>query len=320
MAVPNLGDLVVSTARRWIPTLADNVTNNNALLMRLKSKGQIKKGNGGRSIVETLIYGTNSSIQFYQDYDVFTPPTTSQAVLDGAEFLWKQLGGFISWTGKEERMNTGEEERFDIVKTRLKQMQANLNNTLSTSIFSDGTAGAGKELTGLKAAIPDDPTVAGTYGGIDQVANSFWRSKTSGTLAAVTSTNVQGFLNTQYIATIRPPDRPDLFVMDSVWFSAYWGSLQAIQRITNDTLGEAGFMNLKYMDADCVYDPGTQAKRMYMLDTDSLFLRTSSDRSLGFDVGEQRTIQNADYKVVPIFFMGNITCNRRASNAILISG
>jgi hypothetical protein len=58
---------------------------------------------------------------------------------------------------------------------------------------------------------------------------------------------------------------------------------------------------------------------MYMLDTDSLFLRTSSDRSLGFDVGEQRTIQNADYKVVPIFFMGNITCNRRASNAILIS-
>ncbi len=319
MAVPNLGDLVVSTARRWIDNLADNVTNNNALLMRLKSKGQIKKGNGGRSIVEPLIYGSNSSIQFYQDYDVFTPPTTSQAVLDGAEFLWKQLGGFISWTGKEERMNTGEYERFDIVKTRLKQMQANLNNTLSTSLFSDGTAGAGKELTGLKAAIPDDPTVSGTYGGIDQVANSFWRSKTSGTLAAVTSTNVQGFLNTQYIATIRPPDRPDLFVMDSVWFSAYWGSLQAIQRITNDTLGEAGFMNIKYMDADCVYDPATQAKRMYMLDTDSLFLRTSSDRSLGFDVGEQRTIQNADYKVVPIFFMGNITCNRRASNAILIS-
>jgi len=318
MAVPNLGDLVTSTARRWIPNLADNVTNNNAVLMRLKKKGQIKKGNGGRSIVEPLLYGTNSSVQWYQDYDVFTPPTTSQAVLDGAEYLWKQLGGFISWTGKEERMNTGEYERFDIVKTRLKQMQAVLNNTASASIFSDGTAGAGKELTGFKVLIADDPTAAGTVGGIDQVANTFWRNKTV-TTAAVTSLNVQGFLNTAWLNTIRPPDRPDLLIMDSIWFSAYWGSLQAIQRITNPELGEAGFMNLKFMDADAVYDPNCTTKHMYMVDTDSIFLRTSSDRDFGFDVGEQRTIQNADYKVVPIFFMGNLTCNRRASNGVLIS-
>lgn len=319
MAVPNLGDLITSTARKWIDNLADQVTTHNALFYRLKSKGQIKKGSGGRTIVEPFFYGTNSSVQFYQDYDTFTPPTSGQTVLDGAEYQWKQCGGFIAWTGKEERMNTGEEERFDIAEVRIKQLQAQLQNTLSTSMFSDGTAGAGKELTGLKVLVADDPTAAGTVGGIDQVANSFWRNKTSGTVAALTTSNVTGFLNTQWLATVRNKDMPDLIVMDSVWFSNYWGSLQSIQRIENSDLGEAGFMNLKYMKADCVYDVNCAAKHAYMLDTDSLFFRTTSDRSAGLTVGDERAIVNADYKVVPVFFMGNFTCNRRASNCVLIS-
>ena len=143
MAVPNLGDLVVSTARQYIDNIADEVTTHNGLLFWMKDKGQIKRASGGRTIVEPFIYGANASVQFYQDYDVFTPPTTSQAVFDGAEYLWKQCGGFIAWTGKEERMNVSDFERFDLVEVRIKQLQAQLNNTIATSMFSDGTASAG---------------------------------------------------------------------------------------------------------------------------------------------------------------------------------
>jgi hypothetical protein len=216
-------------------------------------------------------------------------------------------------------MNMGEEQRWDIAEVRIKQLQAQLNNTVGASLFSDGTAGAGKELTGLKIIVADDPTAAGTVGGIDQVANVFWRNRFSGSLTAVTSTNVQGYLNTAWLDTIRNKDKPDLIPMDAIWFKAYWASLQAIQRITNGDLGEAGFMNLKFMDADCVYDVNCASKHAYMLDTDSIFFRTSSDRSVGFAVGDERTIQNADYKVLPVFFQGNLTCNRRASNYQLLS-
>ena len=319
MAVANLGDLVVSTARRYIDNIADNVTNNNALLVRLKSKGQIQKGNGGRSIVEPLIYGTNSSVQWYQDYDTFTPPTTSQAVFDGAEYLWKQCGGFIAWTGKEERMNVGEFEREDIVAVRIKQLQAQLNNTVGASIFSDGTQGAGKELTGLKQLIADNPAAAGVVGGIDQVANPFWRNFATTVGVAVSATNVQGYLDTMWLQLIRGKDKPDLIPCDAVWFTAYWQSLQSIQRITSPNEGEAGFMSLKFMDADLVYDVNCASKHLYFLDTETIFLRTSSDRSAGFDVGDVRPITNADYKVVPVFFMGNLTCNRRAGNGVLIT-
>lgn len=314
----NLGDLVVSTARDWIDNIADNVLTHNALLFRLKQKGQIKKGSGGRTIVEPLIYGTNSSVQWYQDYDTFTPPTSGQAIFDGAEYQWKQCGGFISWTGKEERMNTGEEERFDIVEVRIKQLQAQLNNTVATSIFSDGTQGAGKELTGLKVIVSDTPTSAGTVGGIDQVANSWWQNKVN-SHAAVTSSNVQGFMNTTWLNTIRNKDKPDIIVAGNLYFSSYWASLQSIQRIGSPEMADAGFMSLKYMDADCVFDVNCDTKHAYFLDTDALFLRTISDRSAGFEVGTERTIVNADYKVVPVFFMGNFTCNRRAGMAVNIS-
>lgn len=323
MAVANLGDLVVSTARDFIDNIADQVTTHNSLFLRLKTKGKIKKTMGGRTIVEPFIYGTNPSVQWYQDYDTFTPPTSTQAVFDGAEYQWKQLGGFIAWTGKEERMNSSEEQRFSLVEVRTEQLQAQLQNTAAASVFSDGTAGAGKELTGLKALVSDTPTSAGTVGGIDQVANSFWQNKfipASTINPTVTSATVQGYMNTAWLSTVRNTNHPDLIVCDTVWYAAYWASLQAIQRITRESdVADAGYQSLAYMNADVVYDANCTSKHMYMLDTSTIFLRTASDRSAGFTVDDARKIVNADYNVVPVFFMGNLTCNRRAGNCVLIS-
>ena len=91
--------------------------------------------------------------------------------------------------------------------------QAQLNNTVGASLFSDGTGSGGKELTGLKVLISDTPTSAGTVGGIDQVANAFWQNKVigSGTVGTVSSTTVQGFMDQQWLSIIRGTDRPDLY-------------------------------------------------------------------------------------------------------------
>jgi hypothetical protein len=36
-------------------------------------------------------------------------------------------------------------------------------------------------------------------------------------------------------------------------------------------------------------------------------------------VGAARTIQNADYDVIPIFMAGNLTVNNRSLNGVLLS-
>ena len=62
MASPNLSELVTTTLRNRSKKLADNVTNHNALLRRLKERGNVKLTDGGRTIVQELDYAENSTL------------------------------------------------------------------------------------------------------------------------------------------------------------------------------------------------------------------------------------------------------------------
>lgn len=313
----NLGDLIATTLRNVSKTIADNVTNDNGFLSVLDSKGSIKKSvSGGREIDEAIMYGTNSSVQFYDGYDTFSPPTTSQEVIDLATYNWKQIGGFIAVSGKEQAMNRGPEQRFDFVETRLKQLTANLKNTFSTSLYSLGTGSSGKELGGLQLLVADDPTAAGTVGGINQVTQTFWRNQYSAA-AATTSATIQARLNSMWLATKRGKDQADLILCDDDFYGYYWASLQVNQRFMGDSFGDAGGGDLMFKKAKFVYDDQCPNKHLYMLNTDYLFFKYAQGR--WFDVGKNRTIQNADYDVVPIFCMGNLTCSNRARQGVMIA-
>lgn len=316
MANLNVGDLVVTTMRHYSKTVVDNVTNNNALLYYLNKNNNIKeKANGGREIDEYIMWGTNTSAQFYDGYDTFNPPTDDQNVIDVAQFNWKQQGGFVSISGKEEAMNAGEYELKNLLEARVNQLDANLQNQFALSLYSAGTGSGGKELTGLQAMIADTPSSAGTYGGINQAANAFWRNYTSGTLT-LTSANIQTAMNNAWLGTIRGKDVPDLILSDYTLYGAYWTALQSIQRITASSVGEAGFTSLKFQNADVIPDVNCTAKRMYFVNTKHMTFTYAPNR--WFQVGKQRTIQNADYIVVPMFTMGNLTCKRRASHGVII--
>jgi hypothetical protein len=316
MAAANLGDLVATTLRAVNKNIADNVTNDNSFFRRLNEKGNIKKSvSGGREIDESVMYGTNSSVQFYDGYDTFTPPT-DQNVIDLATFNWKQLGGFIAVSGKESMMNRGPEQRFDFVETRTKQLIANMQNTFATSLYSDGTGSAGKELGGLKLLVADDPTAAGTIGGINQVTNTFWRNQFSAA-AATTNANINTRMNSMWLSCKRGRDTTDMILADSVMYQYYWESLQALQRFTNDGFGDRGGGDLKYKSADVVYDDQCPTKHMYFMNTDYIYFKYADGR--WFDVGKNRTIQNADYDVVPVFVMGNLTVANRARQGVVIA-
>lgn len=316
MAAVNLGDLVATTLRNVSKNIADNVTNDNGFFRRLNEKGNVKKSvSGGREIDEAVLYGTNSSVQYYDGYDTFTPPT-DQNVVDLATYNWKQLGGFIAISGKEAMMNRGPEQRYDYIDTRTKQLIANMQNTFATSLYSDGTGSAGKELGGLQLLVSDDPTAAGTVGGINQVTYDFWRNQYSAA-AATTSATIQNRMNSMWLSTKRGRDTTDLILADSIMYTYYWESLQANQRFTSEDFGDAGGGMLKYKSASVEYDDQCPTKHMYFLNTDYLFFKYADGR--WFDVGKNRTIQNADYDVVPVFVMGNMTCSNRARQGVVIA-
>lgn len=316
MAAVNLGDLLVTTARAFSKTVADNVTTNNALLSYIDKRGNIKeKQGGGRVIDEYIMYNTNGSVAPYTDFDTFVPPTTGQEVIDAAEFAWKQTGGFVSISGREEAMNAGEYQRKDLLEARLDQLNANVENSIATQLFSAGTGSGGKEIGGLQLLIADAPSGAGTVGGINQATNSFWQNYSSGSVT-ITSGTIQGFMNTAWLSTLRGKDQVDLILSDSTLYTAYWASLQTIQRITTSDVGKAGFNVLKFQAADVVYDANCPAKRMYFVNTKYLSLKYAPGR--WFAVGDKRQIANADYTVVPLWVMCNLVTGRRKAHGVLI--
>ena len=316
MTAPNLTDLVATTARRYIDKIQDNVTNDNGLLSYLKGKGMIERySGGGRTVVEPFIWGTNSSVQWYDGYDTFTPPTT-QEVFDGAEYQWKQLGGFISISGKEKRMNRGKEEQFSFAKVRLKQIQAQLKNVLGTAMYAVGTGSGGKELGGLQLLVADDPTAAGTVGGINQVTNAFWRNKYSAA-AATSASTIRGRMNSMWLAIKRGADVPDLWVGDDDMYGYYWEALQGLMMITTAEAADAGYGKLFFKGSTFIYDDQCPNKHLYAINSEEIKLRTIDDRL--FDVGDARKVTNADYEVIPVYLMGTLTTGRRAGHGVVIA-
>ncbi len=67
MASPNtdFSEIVTTTLRNRSGKLADNVTDNNALLTRLRKRGKVKPVSGGRTIVQELEYAENSTFKRY---------------------------------------------------------------------------------------------------------------------------------------------------------------------------------------------------------------------------------------------------------------
>ena len=315
MASPNstYTEIVTTTLDNYSRTMADNITNNNALLRSIQEKGN-KVVAGGRTIVQELEYATNSTTKWYSGYEVLDTSTSN--VFTAAEFNYKQLAGNVVISGLEQVENSGKEAVFNLLKSRVKNLEKSLKNTMATALYADGTGTSGKELGGLQLLVPG--TVGNTVGGINSTTYSFWQNQVydfSTESVTPSATTIQTAMNTLWLATIRGADKPDCIVADSTYFQYYWASLQTNQRFTSDDKASAGFMNLMFMDAPVYYDDQCPASKMYMLNTDYLFLRPASGREFT-PLGEKASV-NQDAMVLPVVWAGNMTVSNRARQGII---
>jgi outer membrane protein assembly factor BamB len=313
----NFDNLLTTTLESRTGKLADNVSDNNALLKRLKERGNIRPVSGGTKIVEELEYGESDSI-WYTGYDKID--FTNPQLFSAAEFDLKLLAAPVGISGEELLKNAGKERVIDLLEAKIKNAEKTLMNQMSTAIYSDGTGSGGKQLTGLQALVSDAPTT-GTVGGIDRASNEFWRNhaKTS----AVTAENIYAAMNEVYMACSRGSDRPDIIVADDELYATYEASLVPQQRFTNAKLAEAGFTNLKFKGADVIYDGGVGGKcpagHMYFLNTEYLRLRPHKERNFKLIGGERMAInQDAIYKIIG--WAGNLTMSNAQLQGVLIKG
>jgi len=246
-------------------------------------------------------------------------------VFTAAEFDWKQAAVAVTWNGLEiDVQNTGAEQIIDLLESRIQNAEKTMANNLSYDLYSNGTADGGLQIGGLQLLVADAPT-SGVVGGIDRSQWPFWRNQVfSGTTnggAAVSATNIQGYMNQLWLATKRQNDVADLIIADNAYFNFYWSSLQAIQRITSESSGEAGYQTLKYMGADVAPDGGVgaacPANHMYFLNTDYIKYRPSAKRNMV--PLETVSSINQDASVRLIVWAGNMTLSNAQLQGVLIA-
>ncbi len=306
----SVSDIIATTIEKRSKKIADNVTKNNAILMRLSQKGRARPFSGGRLIYEELSFAENANAGFYSGYDIL--PTAAQDVISAAQFDIKQAACPVVISGLELLQNAGPEEMIDLLSARIDVAESTMKNLICGGLYSDGTAYSGKSIVGLDAACPDVATgsQADTYGGIDRASWAFWRTQYDG---SATNATIQADFNAMYASLVRGLDAPDLIMVDNKAWAAYLASLQANQRFTDPSSANLGFPSVKFMGADVVLDGGIggfcPSGTAFMLNTNYLHYRPHSARNfVSLSPGKRYSV-NQDAEVQILAWAGALTCS-----------
>lgn len=318
MASPNtvFTEMVTTTLRNHPSEVADNVSKHNALYRRLRDRNKIKKLSGGYEIVRPLDYAENATYQRYSGYDTLN--VSASDVLSAAKFDWVQAAVHVTASGRELRMNNGKEQIIDLASSRTRNAMRTAANNMSLDLYSDGSLA--NQMGGLANIIQNAGT--GTVGGINSSTYTFWQNK----FLEITGTNtwtkstIKGFMNTIWLTLVRGTDKPDLVVSTHDFFSAYWESLQDLQRYASADDATAGFQSLKYVTADVIFDSNTNfattGEKMYFLNTD--YLEMVVHRDANWTTLDEKMSINQDGVVIPIIWQGQLTCSNRALQGVMI--
>jgi hypothetical protein len=312
-----VSDIIATTIQNRSGILADNFTNNNALLARLRKRGNVRPFGGGNVIMEEIAYTDSSTtnVNSYSGYETLNISPNSP--ISAAQFNIAQYYGAVTISGIEMLQNSSKEQIIDLLEGRITLTEGQLANRIAADIYLDGTGNSGKNITGLAASIADAPG-SGTYGGIDRGTWSFWQNKSySGVTnggSAVSASNIQQYMTALSIQLVRGTDKADLIVADNNYYAMYVNSLQAIQRVTGSDEAGAGFASLKFYgggtSADVVLDGGigsnATANHMWFINTNYMALRPHSDRNFA-PIGGERQSVNQDAIVKLMGWAGNLT-------------
>lgn len=319
MASPNstFTELVSTTFRKHRKEIADNISNRNALYKYIVKQGNYKKDDGGLTIVTPLDYAENSTYQRYSDWDTLNIQASD--VISAAEYQWRQIALNVVSSGRELRINSGQSKITSLAKAKMKNALRTFANNFSTDMYSDGTAT--NQINGLQALVADAGT--GTVGGINSSTYTFWQNNffdcSAESVTSSSTTIENSMLLPAWLEVDRgPSDQPDLIVMDSIYYQYFEQSQTSIKRYMKEDSASAGFITLKYKTADVLYDGGSgiPTSHAYLLNTQYLGLCVHRDADLEV-MDEQRPI-NQDGVVVPLIWMGNMTCSNRNQQSVIV--
>lgn len=134
---------------------------------------------------------------------------------------------------------------------------------------------------------------------------------------------IKGDMNALWLSCVRGTDHPDLIISTHDFYAAYWESLQDLARYndpSSQSKAVAGYTALKFVDADVIFDSNsnfaTTGEKMYFINSDSLWLEVHKEAN--WSQVDEKIPVNQDAVLIPVIWMGQLTCNNRSLQGVLI--
>lgn len=138
----------------------------------------IKLVDGGEKIFMPLMYARNTTVEGYAGYDTLN--ITPADPFSAAEYDWRSIAGSVNMDNERLDKNRGDAQKlFDLMKGMMDNLKISFQETWNDMLITAKASGT-KEPLGLFDIVKDDPTTnpaSGALGGIDAVANSWWRNQ-----------------------------------------------------------------------------------------------------------------------------------------------
>lgn len=346
--------LLSTTLTAMTTTIADNIFKDSAFLSALREFGGVKMQNGGERIGMPLMHGRNSTIRSYSKFGQLD--TTPQEGVTTAFYEWREIGGTISISRKEERQNSGEAAILDLLQTKIKQAESSMREELNSQLIlgsvssatfvpevgSNGASGLNPLGWFFRKLSGTDPVAGGNVGNISAAAtndegNTFWLHQTgaadgggdAGTdvsLSVTTYAGMKVIVRRMYnLCSKGSGGAPNLLLGDQVSYETYENSLEGQVRFATTKLGELGFDSVKVRGAEFIWDEvvpdvdtGTAA-----ITKGTIFYLNTNNYKLVIDSETDIVTtpfiepENQTAKSAKILFMGNAACNSLRKNGVL---
>jgi hypothetical protein len=310
--------LLSTTLRNYSRKMRDNIFLKFPFLNWLLSKDRVQHEDGGTYIMEHLLYGKNSTIKAYSDYEILD--TTPQEGITMAQYNWKEYGGTIAISRAERRKNSGKQRLLGLLDAKTQQAEMSLKDKLTTDLFANITATPAKAIDGIFLHASNTPSTT-TLGSVSGLTYSWWRNYQADVGAY--ANNLEDKLRTGYnSASAGGADFPDGVLCSQTAYEYYESLGVGGKRFVNEqkTLN-LGFEVLQYKGADMFWDGGMASnvpatgESIVLLNSGAIRLVIDSESD--FVTTDFIEPENQTATVAKILAMLNLVTNNRRKLGLL---
>ncbi len=245
--------------------------------------------------------------------------TMHELLQNGIKVVDTQDGSSVSPASEAEKIQLA-----NIYQDKLEDMQEGVDRGMNEMFWKDGAQDAAL-VPGVRSFVVDDPTAASVVGGIDQVANTWWRNRASLALSTsdASAQVVVAKLQKEWRQLRRYGGNPTLWLAGSDFIEWMEKELRAKGNYTLEGWNyarntDAGMADISFKGNKVQYDPSlddmSRAKYLYVLDPKHIFPMAIDGESMKKHSPARPEDRYAFYKAVT--WVGGLVCNKRNCHGV----